>query len=95
MHVSMKTRKRNASVAITANEDTMEVGNTEGAEGSPNVSYAAVVDPPRRSFSNLAFSYDRFCNILSSSFRVFGTSSLWPSKEPSFLQRLFTVPFLV
>ena len=49
----------------------------------------------RTYFSNLAFSYDRFCNILSSSFRVFGTSSLWPSKEPSFLQRLFTVLFLV
>ena len=45
----MQTRKRNASVAIMANTDTMEMRNAEAADGSPKVSYAAVVASPRRS----------------------------------------------
>ena len=45
----MKMRSGNSRVAIMANKDTLEMRNAEGAEGSPNVSYAAVVDPPRRS----------------------------------------------
>ena len=49
MHVAMKTRKRNASVAIMANKDTMEMRNAEAADGSPKVSHPAVVASPRRS----------------------------------------------
>ena len=49
MHVAMQTRKRNASVAIMANKNTMEMRNAEAAGGSPKVPSAAVVASTRRS----------------------------------------------
>ena len=48
MHVSMKTRKRNASVAIMANKNTMKMRNAEAANGSPQVPHPAVVASSRR-----------------------------------------------
>ena len=45
----MEMRSGNSRVAIMANKDTLEMRNAEGAEGSSNVSYAAVVASPRRS----------------------------------------------
>ena len=44
----MKTRKRNASVAIMANRNTMKMRNTEAANGSPQVPHPAVVASSRR-----------------------------------------------
>ena len=44
----MKTRKRNASVAIMANKNTMKMRNAEAANGSPQVPHPAVVASSRR-----------------------------------------------
>jgi hypothetical protein len=44
----MKTRKRNASVAIIANKNTMKMRNAEAANGSPQVPHPAVVASSRR-----------------------------------------------
>ena len=51
----MPTRTRNTGVAIMANSSTMAMRNAEPADGSPEVSYAAVVaSPPRITRSSRA-----------------------------------------
>jgi hypothetical protein len=55
LHVSMRTRKRNAGVAIMANTETKGKPNAEAADGSSKDSYAAVAaSPPRITRSNRA-----------------------------------------
>ena len=50
----MRSRTRNTGVAIMANSSTMAMRNAEAADGSPEVSYAAVVASPRRSTRSTA-----------------------------------------